>query len=263
MRTAEYGGRAYSIGVGQASVRVAPQHQAAQVTEMLFGEAVTTGSRIDGWAYVTSIADGYSGYVPEEDLATLAWPTARVRSLMAPAFSMANLKAPVCKHLPLNARLEVEGLAGDFLRIGVGAYVHKRHVSSISEVESDFVAVAERFLGAAYVWGGKTSQGLDCSGLVQTSLQACGLACPRDSHQQEAALGSPVADAPVRRGDLVFWKGHVGIMRDADVLLHANMFHLEVASEPLAQAVARISPIAGPITAVKRLDTVSATSSVE
>lgn len=248
-------GRTYSIEVGWASIRVAPQEQAAQVTEMLFGECVTGASRIDGWIYVTSTRDGYSGYARAEELSSLSWASARVRSLMAPLYLAADLKSPVCEVLPMNALIEVEDCTGDFWRIGNGGYVHKRHVSPISEPEADFVAVAERFLGATYLLGGKTSQGLDCSGLVQTAMQACGIDCPRDSHQQQAALGSAVVGGTPQRGDLVFWKGHVGIMRDEQVLLHANMFHLEVASEPLADAVERIGPVAGPITAIRRLST--------
>ena len=109
------------------------------------------------------------------------------------------------------------------------------------------------FLGVPYVWGGKTFAGLDCSGLIQTALQACGVACPRDTDMQEKALGDAVTHSNLQRGDLVFWKGHVGVMQNASHLLHANAFHMQVAAEPLTEAVARITPIAGPVTSIKRL----------
>ena len=130
----------------------------------------------------------------------------------------------------------------------------RRHLVPIDEFEKDFVAVAERFLGVPYLWGGKTALGLDCSGLVQISLTACGIACPRDSDMQEAALGAPVADrANLKRGDLIFWKGHVAIVRGAESLLHANAFHMAVAIEPIAEAVTRIRAAGSQVTAVRRI----------
>ena len=131
-----------------------------------------------------------------------------------------------------------------------------RHLAAIETTEPDFVAVAERFLGVPYLWGGKTSLGLDCSGLVQVALMASGVACPRDSDMQEAALGTalPAGDlAGLRRGDLVFWKGHVAIMRDADTVVHANAFHMAVAVEPVAEALRRIADGGSPVTSVKRI----------
>ena len=123
-------------------------------------------------------------------------------------------------------------------------------LAPLDQAASDFVAVAEQFIGAPYVWGGKTFQGLDCSGLIQTSLQAAGICAPRDTDMMEQALGQTVLGARLKRGDLVFWKGHVGVMRDGETLLHANAFHMQVASEPLSVAIERI---AKPVTMIKRL----------
>src|SRR5581483_2440911 len=134
-----------------------------------------------------------------------------------------------------------------------GRFVHYRHLAPLDEHSTDFVAVAERFVGVPYVWGGKTFAGMDCSGLIQTSLHAAGVKCLRDTDMQEKSLGEGVEIADLRRGDLVFWKGHVGVMRDATHLLHANAFHMQVASEPLAEAIMRIEKIAGPVTSIKRL----------
>jgi cell wall-associated NlpC family hydrolase len=136
-----------------------------------------------------------------------------------------------------------------------GAYVPATHLAPLDRNETDFVAVAERFLGAPYLWGGKTALGLDCSGLVQVALTACGVSCPRDSDMQEQALGTAVAAdlSALRRGDLIFWKGHVAIVRDRDALLHANAHHMAVAIEPVAQAVARIRNAGSEITSIRRI----------
>jgi len=174
----------------------------------------------------------------------------RVSALMAPVFSAADLKTPVRDLLPMNASVPVVARDGDYVNVGPG-FVHRRHL--LPESEKDFATIAERFVGVPYVWGGKTAAGLDCSGLIQTALQAVGKAAPRDTDMMEKALGELTALSQVRRGDLVFWKGHMGVMLDESRLLHANAFHMTVAIEPLEDAVARIKTAAGPVTSVKRL----------
>jgi hypothetical protein len=246
-------GRNYSVRQGRASLRVRPGDSAAQDSELLFGEIVTAYEQKDGWSWVQAQTDNYVGYVRSQALGEREEVTSRVIVPMTPVFPAPDLKAPVVDFLPLNAVVRHEALEGDYVRIAAGRFVHYRHLAPLSEHSTDFVAVAERFLGVPYVWGGKTFAGLDCSGLIQTALQACGVACPRDTDMQENALGDTLTHRDLQRGDLVFWKGHVGMMRDATRLLHANAFHMQVAVEPLTEAVARITPIAGPVTSVKRL----------
>jgi hypothetical protein len=244
-------GQTFSVCVGRASLRMRPSAEAAQDSELLFGESFIVYDRGHGWAWGQAASDLYVGYVREEALAVPFAVQAQVTALMAPAFSAADLKTPVRDLLPLNAMVPVLARDGDYVRIGDGAWLHQRHLEP--SAGKDFATVAERFLGAPYVWGGKTAAGLDCSGMVETALQAVGKAAPRDTDMMEKALGEAVRIEDARRGDLVFWKGHMGVMLDAKRLLHANAFHMVVAAEPLAEAAARIEKIAGPVTSVKRL----------
>ena len=147
------------------------------------------------------------------------------------------------------------------MALASGGYMPARQLAPVETREGDFVAVAERFIGVPYLWGGKTSLGLDCSGLVQIALTACGIACPRDSHMQEQALGAPLAFERVlardysglRRGDLLFWQGHVAMVRDSATLIHANAFHMAVAIEPIGDAITRIAATGSELTSVRRI----------
>lgn len=243
-------GEKFSVQAGRASLRVRPSDDAAQDSELLFGEVFTIYDSAQGWAWGQAANDLYVGYVRQEVLTRPFKTEARVSALLAPVFAAADLKTPVRDLLPLNAAVPALARQGDYVDVGRG-FVHRQHLAG--ESPKDFVAVAERFLGVPYVWGGKTAAGLDCSGLIQTALQAVGKAAPRDTDLMEKALGEAIAIPEVRRGDLIFWKGHMGVMLDASRLLHANAFHMAVAIEPLAEALARIENIAGPVTSVKRL----------
>jgi cell wall-associated NlpC family hydrolase len=246
-------GRKYSIQAGHAALRAAPDGASEQVSELLHGEDFTVYESKDGYAWGQATNDHYVGYVKETALGAVIQPDKRVTALMTPVFSGPGIKFPVSFFLPLGAVLQQQG-EGDFITLPQGGFVHYRHLAPLEEHASDFVSVAERFAGVPYVWGGKTAAGLDCSGLVQTSLQAAGISAPRDTDMMEKALGLPVDRAEIQRGDLVFWKGHMGVMLDRARLLHANAFHVEVFAESLDQAVARIAQTAtGPVTAIKRL----------
>lgn len=240
---------------GQAPVRDAPSHGATMVTEALMGERVTVyETDEDGWAWGQLAGDGYVGWLPAAALhAPGAEPTHKVAALRTLVFPGPSIKLPPTEALPLGARIAVVRGDESFAITASGGHVPKRHLISVAAAEPDFIAVAERFLNAPYLWGGKTSLGLDCSGLVQVALNACSVVCPRDSDMQEAALGAPADLSALRRGDLVFWKRHVAIARDATTLIHANAFHMAVAIEPVADAVARIRAAGSEITSVRRL----------
>ena len=226
-------------------------------THALFGETVVV-YEIDeeGWAWGQLKSDGYVGYLPTEGLREAgAAPNRKVvapRTLVYPGPSM---KLPTWGALPLGARLAVAQESGDFAEVPGLGFVWRAHLAGLEHAAPDFVAVAERFLHAPYLWGGKTSCGLDCSGLIQIALHASGVAAPRDTDMMENALGAPIdMAAGLRRGDIIFWKGHVGVMQDAETLLHANGHHMLVVSEPLAVARERIVAKTGAdVTSVRRL----------
>jgi cell wall-associated NlpC family hydrolase len=243
----------------QAPLRGEPRPDAPLLTEALKGERVTIyDTNEEGWEWGQLAADKYVGWLPASALAPPgAPPTHKVAALRTLVFPGPSIKLPPIEALPLGATLAVARMADRLAVTSAGGYVPAAHLRPIGEFESDFVAVAERFVGVPYLWGGKTALGLDCSGLVQVALTACGFACPRDSDMQEAAVGDPVAPAAdfsdLRRGDLVFWKGHVAIVRDRTNLIHANAFHMAVAIEPLADAVARIRKDGSEVTSVRRI----------
>jgi cell wall-associated NlpC family hydrolase len=235
-------------------LRRAPAPDAPLDTEALMGERVTVfETSEEGWAWGQLGADRYVGYLPANGLGPAGPPsTHRVSALRTLAFPGPSLKLPPLAALPFGATLVVAREEDPFAVTAAGGYVPRVHLALVASREADFVAVAERFLGTPYLWGGKTSLGLDCSGLVQIALAACGVPCPRDSDMQEAAVGEAIAGAP-RRGDLMFWKGHVAIVRDQATLLHANGFHMAVALEPIEQAIARIRAGEGDVTSIKRM----------
>ncbi|MEW6435933.1 MAG: NlpC/P60 family protein [Pseudomonadota bacterium] len=257
-------GRAMHLRAEIADLRRVPSPDAPIDTQVLFGEDVMLYDEHEGWAWVQLAADHYVGYLSRDALAEgSAAPTHRVGVNRTFIYPGANMKLPAQAALPRGAAVQVGDTQvgdanDDFARLAEGGFVFAAHLTPLDATVADFVAVAENFLGSPYLWGGKTSLGIDCSGLVQIALAAAGRAAPRDTDLQEAALGRalPIGDRhdPLRRGDLVFWKGHVGIMRDAESLLHANGHHMLVAAEPLADARARIRQKgAGEITAIKRL----------
>lgn len=228
---------ARSCVAASAMIHSAPDASATAVSELLHGETFHMLDARGAWAWGYCAHDHYVGYVP---LAALGEPSevTHVTRAAAPVFAAADIKTPVQKLLPAGARL-AGTVAGDFLAIE-GGFVHLRHVRALDQVEADWVAVAERALGAPYVWGGR-GLGLDCSGLVQTALAACGINAPRDTDQQLASVGEALADdAQLRRGDIIFFPGHVGFMMDGDRLIHANAHWMAVTIEPLADVIARL-----------------------
>ncbi len=231
-----------------------PDPAAGLATQLLFGEPFTVYEvRPDGLAWGQSERDGYVGYVAADGLGEARADGRPLTSLSGHRYASASLKARTLQELPFLADLDAGTQANGFTALRDGGFTPTPH---LAPVPGDFVAQAERLLGAPYLWGGRSPRGLDCSALVQLALMATGFPAPRDSDMQAALLGSNPGDAPPRRGDLVFWRGHVGILLDAAMLIHANAHHMAVAVEPLSVAVTRIRAAGGgEITGRRRLAT--------
>jgi Bacterial dipeptidyl-peptidase Sh3 domain/NlpC/P60 family len=247
------------IVVAQAPLRREPRPDASLDTEALKGERVTVyDANEEGWSWGQLVSDGYVGWLPTDALGPLGSDTThRVAVMRTLVFPAPSIKIPPIDTLSLGCQLAIARIEPPFAVTARNEFLPLRHLVEVSNHERDIVAVAERFLGVPYLWGGKTSSGLDCSALVQLSLSACGISCPRDSDIQEQAIGSPIAPgnalSNLRRGDLLFWKGHVAMARDNETMIHANAHHMAVAIEPIAEAVARIRAAGSEITNVRRI----------
>ena len=227
-------------------------------TEALYGELVTVYDENEGWAWVQLQRDRYVGYMPSAALTTeIVQATHRVKALGTFIYPAADIKTPPIMHIPLNAEVNVADWGEHFCRLRLGGFVVTRHITERDRFERDFVDIAERLIGTPYLWGGRTRIGIDCSGLVQVSLEAAGRSCPRDTDMQVAELGEEVLIPEnlegLQRGDLVFWPGHVGIMADGLMLVHANAHHMAVVAETLPEAAERIARQSAPISAIRRL----------
>lgn len=222
-------------------------------TELLHGQKFNVYETGRGWVWGQAVSlvsgsdrPGYVGYVPKKSVSNDVFEASHcIAALRAPVFNKPNIKSHIIHALPLNSQIQGQSEEGDFLQIGAGAYIHVRHLRALSEPSEnlDFVDIAEMYLGAPYVWGGTGAMGVDCSGLLQMALCAAGIDAPRDADMQEDELGERLAIEDMdnlKRGDLVFWPGHIGIMWDAETLLHANAFHMKTEKEPYAEAISRI-----------------------
>ena len=224
-----------------AGLHRSPERTAELDDQLLFGELFDLLDIRDGWGWGQACRDGYVGWVRLETLTKqIETPTHRIAALRTFALAEPTIKAPVKGRYSLNALATVEAEEDRFLKVTGSGWIAAAHLAPLGQFETDPAAVAERFVGAPYLWGGRDSLGLDCSGLVQQALYACGRGCPRDSDQQAATLGRMVAvTEPPARNDLVVWLGHVGLMLDDSRLLHATSHQMAVVIEPLADVIAR------------------------
>ena len=223
----------------------------ARDRQLLLGEAVTNLGGDATWRYVRAEKDGYCGHVPTPTLTAPVAPTHRVSAPATHAYTQADMKSPDQMSMSFGSLISVLDQTGQFART-VQGYIPLGHLTQVDEVSDDPVEVAELLLGTPYLWGGNSCWGIDCSGLVQAALLACGIPCPGDSDLQQS-LGAEASDG-YRRNDLLFWKGHVALVCDAETLIHANAASMSTRKEGIAEAIRRIQATGdGPVTAHRRL----------
>ena len=251
------------VAVAVADLRPRPDLACGVDTQVLLGEEVCVFERAHGWAWIKSTLDGYVGYLPETALSTIEAPA--THWVIAPRSFLYNgpdLRFPNAHAISMGSRLTVVGEAGTrgtrYFLLNDGRSVIANHCAPIGESAGvDYVAIAARFLETPYLWAGRSGLGIDCSGLVQLAMQMMSLEAPRDSDMQAAGLGSPITRDDLRRGDLVFWKGHVGIMEDEATLLHANGHTMNVARENVNAAIERIGWLYEQPTGYRRPDRIA------
>ena len=253
-------GRAGQIRSASVAVRAAPKDTAEMVTQALFGETLQQFDSDGDFVQVQLDRDRYVGWVHADALAEAGLTaTHRVSTLRTHAYAEPNIKSAPVVALPLGARVRVTGdTENGFAQCGDAGWVPDRHLRTVDDVDDDPAAIAETFRDAPYLWGGRETSGIDCTGLTVAAFGACGVTLPRDSDMQFAWVGTPIEDWSVpgalQRSDLVFWKGHVGIMLDDACFLHANAHHMAVASEPLSEAIERIARLYGDPIGARRID---------
>lgn len=255
-------GRPARVIAPVADLRSRASPDAGLDSQLIAGDEVMIFEDHEGWAWVQAVRDGYVGYAPSWAIATDApAPTHRVRVPRSFVYREPDMKRPMVMAHSIGAAIAVTGEAETrgtiYALLGDGSAMVADHLEPISATHGDFVSITETLDGTPYLWGGASAFGIDCSGLVQLALRLCGQTVLRDTDMQAASIGTPlmVADdlSGLRRGDLVFWKGHVAIMRDDDTIIHANGRTMMVNSEPLAEAVERIAPLYGRPTGFRRL----------
>ncbi|MBD8892315.1 NlpC/P60 family protein [Roseibium litorale] len=251
-----------SVRADVLDLRPAAQLEKGIDTQAVYGEAFQVFEETpDGWSWGQLGTDGYVGWVRTSGLADSIAPTHRVRALRTFRYPGADLKFPPLGLISLGAMVSVTGYTVtrglEYALLSDGSAVVARHLVPVGHFENDWVAVAEELIGTPYLWGGRSSLGLDCSALSQIAASFGGHALPRDSDMQAAEAGDAIPHedlSGLKRGDLIFWRGHVAIVRSPDSLLHANGYTMTVAVEPLEAAIKRIAATEwGVVTGVRRL----------
>ncbi len=229
------------------------QPDGARDRQLLYGDSVTILGSDRGWAYVQSEKDGYCGHVKSSMLGTAVTATHKVIAPATHAYQRADIKSPDQLSLSFGSKLAVTARSGSFTQTAAG-FIPAAHIAPIGEHATDPAKIAHLFIGTPYLWGGNSRLGIDCSGLVQAALLACGIPCPGDSDQQQN-LGAPARSGDFQRNDLLFWKGHVALVTGPDNMIHANAHAMAVTTENIAAALARIAAAGdGKLTAHLRLD---------
>ena len=243
------------------NIHAGPRSDAQCTSQALYGERLAVFEDREGWAWCQLERDGYVGYLSSDTLTDqLTEPTHSVSALSTYLYTAPGIKTQPVVAIYMNSKVTVTETQGDFARLSDGRFIWTRHLTPLDEIAGDPASIAESFQFVPYLWGGKSQAGLDCSGLIQLSYNAVGKDCPRDSDMMQETIGEPLLIndlanlelSGLERGDLVFWKGHIGMMLDKNRIVHANGYHMTTVIEPLTDAVDRIARLFGPVMGIRR-----------
>lgn len=235
-----------------------PSLESEQMNQLLLGETAIIYDVRGSWGWGQSLHDDYVGWMSLADMTSdVREPSRRIRALRSIIYAEPDLRAPALMSAPMNARIALSAAGGEgaFLPVARGGWIVASHLVGLDHTGGDYVAIAQAFLGTPYLWGGRCSMGIDCSGLVQSALGGAGQACARDTDMQLDSLGRELrGDERPARGDFAFWKGHVAILIDERMVVHADGRTMAVVIEPLSEVSKGRIPLTAEACCIRRLD---------
>ncbi len=230
-----------------ADVRNKPTYNSILETQLICGETLEILSSQNEWSYICSKEDNYKGWIKTNQIGEKTNKTHKIIQLSTYVFEKPDHKSRVICKLFLNSMIRVDSFKGDWVKIFFNdkvGFLHRNSIIDLNKNNMDWINICLKFKNAPYLWGGKTFEGIDCSGLIQLSLQCCGIKFPRNTNEQSEFVSNFVNSTKnVSKGTLIFWDGHVGVMINDTELIHSNMYHLGVHIENISSAVKRIGEV--------------------
>ncbi len=232
-----------------------PNPNAALETQILYGERVKVIKHFKEWSYCKSLEDNYEGWLVTKNLDKCTNLNYKVLKPISHLYSEPNIKSKIISFLYFNSKINVLSKTKNWCSILYDkkeTFIFRKHIVDINKTYKDWVRLLVMFENTPYLWGGKSVNGIDCSGLVQLSLNFCGIQFPRNANEQcNENMYPNIKIDKIKKGCLIFWDGHVGVGLNQKDIIHSNAFHLSVKIENFKKASDRIKKNYGPIKLIK------------